>query len=65
MKLDHPPGGGHPELKVQVRQVRAKLGSIQCQEVVAFVFDFAVVAAGERPDVPDARGELLPQVNLD
>jgi hypothetical protein len=64
MKLDHPAGEGYSELNVQVRQVWAKLGSVQRHDVVAFVFDFAVVTPGKGPGVPDAGSELLTKVNV-
>jgi hypothetical protein len=32
--------------------------------MVAFVFDLAVIAAGERPGIPNARSELLTEMNV-
>jgi hypothetical protein len=64
MNLDHSPGGRLPELNVKIREIRAKLGTIQCHQVIAFVFDLTVITPGKGPGIPNAWTELLPKVNV-
>ena len=44
VKFNHSSGGRDPEVNLQIGEVRAKLDRMQRHQVVAFVFDFAVVA---------------------
>src|SRR6266566_4304346 len=64
MKLDHPLGGRDPEVNLQVREVRAEIGSIERHQVVTFVFHLAIVATGKGAGVPHPRRELLTKVNV-
>jgi hypothetical protein len=64
VKLNHPAGGRHPEINVQVRQIRAKLRSIQCYQVVAFVFNLTVITPGKGAAIPNPWGELLTEVDV-
>src|SRR3989442_505086 len=64
VKLNHPRRGRDPEVNLQIGDVRAKLRRTQRHQVVAFVFDFAIVATRERAGIPDPRRQLLTQVDV-
>ena len=64
VKLNHTSGGRDPEFNLQVGKVGTQLGGIERHQVVAFVFDLAVVAPRKRAGVPDPRRELLTKVNM-
>src|SRR2546421_11755905 len=64
VKLNHTSDGRDPEFNLQVGKVGAQPGGIERHQMVAFVFDLAVVAAGERPGVRDSWRKLLRQVGV-